>query len=251
MVMPSAIVHSSPEDLAAAAVHYIGSVAWEAFIQRGRFTIALAGGSTPERTYALLARPENARRVNWERTLVFFGDERLVPHDDPRSNFAMAERSLLSRVPLPADNVFAVPVEIGPPEAVAAAYAGTLAREFNLPPGGLLPRFDLILLGLGDDGHTASLFPGKPALEERDAWVVATPPGVLPPPVERVTFTFPVLNAAREVVFLVSGAGKAEVLREVLEGAPPVSERPAVGVRPAEGRLVWLVDEAAAGRLSR
>jgi len=251
MSEPSVRISPSPDALAAAAVERFVAAAAAAVTERGRFVVALAGGSTPERAYSLLASPENAPRVDWARTFVYFGDERLVPHDDPRSNFAMAERSLLSRVPLPADNVFAVPVEIGPPEAVAAAYAATLAREFNLPPNSLLPRFDLILLGLGDDGHTASLFPGKPTLEERDAWVVATPPGVLPPPVDRVTFTFPVINAARKVAFLVSGPGKSEVLREVLEGSPSVRDRPAVGVRPAEGELVWLLDEAAAARLSR
>lgn len=244
---PTVQVYPSPDALAAAAVDRIVAAAEAAARDRGRFVIALSGGSTPERAYSLLARPENARRVDWGSTFVFFGDERVVPLDDPRSNYAMARRSLLAHIPLSPDQVFPPPVQLGEAGAVAAGYARALTEAFGISEG--LPRFDLILLGLGDDGHTASLFPGQPALEEREAWVVASPPGVLPPPVHRVTFTFPVINAAREVIFLVSGPAKAAVLREVLEGAPSVSERPAAGVRPA-GELAWLVDEAAAERLA-
>lgn len=248
MTKPTVQVYPTPDALAAAAVERILAAAAAAVRDRGRFTLALAGGSTPERAYALLAQPANAARLDWARALMFMGDERLVPLDDPRSNYAMAHRSLLAHVPLPPANVFAVPVQLG--HAAAGAYAATLAEKLAVPAGGPPPRFDVILLGLGDDGHTASLFPGKPALDEHTAWIVASPPGVLPPPVDRVTFTFPVLNAARQVIFLVAGAAKAAMLREVLEGRPAVRERPAAGVAPAEGELVWLVDEPAAAQLS-
>ena len=135
MTTPSVRVYPTPDALAAAAVERVVAAARAAVAERGRFVIALAGGSTPERAYSLLARPENAGRVDWPRALVFFGDERLVPLDDPRSNYAMAHRSLLAHVPLSPERVFAVPTQIGPGEAVAAAYAGTISRELGLAPG--------------------------------------------------------------------------------------------------------------------
>jgi 6-phosphogluconolactonase len=224
------------------AADRIAHLAAEAVAARGRFTLALAGGSTPEKTYAVLAADPG--RLDWSKALLFLGDERMVPPDDPRSNFGLAKRTLLDRVP--AATAFPVPTDR--PDA-AAAYAAVLSAAFGVPVDGPPPRFDLILLGLGDDGHTASLFPGKPALDAT-AWTAASPPGDLPPPVDRVTLTFPVLNAAREVLFLVTGGKKADVVREVLEGSPPVREKPAAGVRPTDGVVSWFLDAAAAGRLS-
>src|SRR5947209_1703520 len=227
-------------EAAAAAVH-----------ERGRFTLALAGGSTPEKTYGLLAQPRLAALVDWAKAFLFLGDERFVPPDDPRSNYGMAKRSLLDRVPVPPDQVFPIPTD-GPDAATAAAaYARTLAAAFGVPSDGPPPRFDLILLGLGDDAHTASLFPGKPALNETRAWVTASPPGVLPPPVDRVTLTFPALNAARAVLFLVAGDKKAAVVKEVIESPPDPMTRPASAVRPTDGTVTWLLDEPAARLLAR
>jgi 6-phosphogluconolactonase len=244
------VVCRDADQLAAAAADRILQAADEAVRARGRFTLVLSGGSTPEKTYTLLAQPERASRIDWSKTYLFFGDERCVPRDDPRGNYHMAALSLLGRAPVPADHVFPVPTDAKGP-ADAAAYARTLAAFFALPPEGSPPRFDLVLLGLGDDGHTASLFPGAAALAEDRAWVTWSPPGTLPPPVDRVTLTFPVLNAARRVMFLVAGANKAGPLLDVLEGQPTPNERPAAGVRPAEGELTWLVDEAAARLLAR
>jgi len=271
---PTLLVCRDADELSARAAERIVEGAGESVRDRGRFTLALAGGSTPEKTYTLLARPDPVARLDWSRAYLFFGDERFVPPDDPRSNYAMVRRSLLPGAPVPAGQVFPIPTDQPSPADSAAAYAATLVRAFALPPGGAPPEFDLVLLGLGDDGHTASLFPGAPALAETRAWVTWSPPGVLPPPVDRVTLTFPVLNAARRVLFLVSGGSKAEALRDVLEvvgqvrgagvvregskaealrdvlegGAPP-AVRPAAGVRPATGTLTWLVDAAAASLL--
>ncbi|MBI3407279.1 MAG: 6-phosphogluconolactonase [Planctomycetes bacterium] len=234
--------------LAADAAERIIRAAEAAVAARGRFLFVLAGGSTPEKTYALLAQSENARRLNWAATTILFGDERMVPPDDTRSNFHMARSALLSKVPVPEKQILRIPTDRAP-SACAQTYAAIL--NFGQPPSASPPVFDLILLGLGDDGHTASLFPGAAALKEQKAWVTWSPPGVLPPPVDRVTMTFPVLNAAREVMFLVAGANKAAPVKEVLEGMPTVEKYPAAGVQPTSGKLTWLLDEAAAALLTR
>lgn len=216
-----------------------------AIAARGRCTIALSGGSTPEAMYRLLAVPQRASQVNWSRTLLFVGDERVVPTGDPRSNFGLVQRTLLDGISVPSANLFPVPIHADAAES-ARAYEEILRQAFE---GAAIPEFDLILLGLGDDGHTASLFPGMPTLHVTDRWLVATPPGVLPPPVDRVTFTFPVINAARRVVFLVGGEKKADTVRDVLAGGYSVDERPSVGVRPEHGELIWLLDRGASSKL--
>jgi 6-phosphogluconolactonase len=251
--MPDSIVTvcRDPDDLARRAADLLVETARTAIGQRGRFTVALSGGSTPEKCYTLLAGPEYSGQIDWTRTLLFFGDERFVPHHDSRSNYALARRTLLDLAPIPAANLFPVPTDRPTPGDSARDYAATLARAFAIAPDGPPPRFDLILLGLGDDGHTASLFPGANALNETRAWVASSPPGVLPPPVDRVTFTYPVLNAARHVAFLVAGAKKADIFKAVLEGNAGPAVHPAAGVRPTKGALTWLVDTAAAARLNR
>jgi 6-phosphogluconolactonase len=245
------IVCPDADALAERAAERIIDAAGRAVATAGRFTLALAGGSTPEKAYALLTRPPRVQRLPWDKTYLFFGDDRFVPHDDPRSNYAMAHRSLLAQAPIPAGQVFAIPMDRPTPAESAVEYGRTLASFFSVTPGAGVPCFDLILLGMGDDGHTASLFPGKPALHEASAWVTSSPPGVLPPPVDRVTFTFPVLNAAREVLFLVAGEKKAEPLRQVLEEPADVERFPSSGVQPSNGALVWLIDEAATRLLKR
>jgi 6-phosphogluconolactonase len=152
---------------------------------------------------------------------------------------------------VPADRVYPVPVQLATVDAAAVAYEETLVSVLGARDRRQPPRFDLILLGLGDDGHTASLFPHAASLAVTDRWVVSSPPGTLPPPVDRITLTDPVLDAARRVLFLVSGEKKAMVLRELLEGQPRPEERPAAGVRPGDGTVEWLVDEAAASALTR
>lgn len=200
--------------------------------------VALAGGHTPEGTYRLLAASPLRERIPWEALEVFWGDERCVPADDERSNQRMARRTLLDHVPLPAGHVHPMACATEPTFA-AETYQDVLARRC----GPSLPRFDLVLLGLGADGHTASLFPGTPALAEERRWVTEVQaPGQ---DFARLTLTLPVINNAAEVMFLVAGEEKAPVLRRLFDGAAP--ELPAARVRPTSGRLRWLVDRAAAG----
>jgi 6-phosphogluconolactonase len=206
---------------------------------RGRGRIALAGGRTPEALYRLLADPPYRDQIPWESVEVFWGDERCVPPDHAESNYRMAHEALLSRVPIPPGNVHRMAGEAGDPSAAAGDYEAVLHRACGIPP-----RLDVCLLGLGPDAHTASLFPGSPALEE-------TPRSVAAVWVEtfrawRLTLTPPVLNAARYVIFLVCGADKAEALRAVLEGPAAPERYPAQIVRPPEGRVEWLLDREAA-----
>ena len=229
--------------LATAAAQTIASIASEAVASSGRFTIALSGGGTPRETYMRLARPPHGEAVPWNRIFVFFGDERCVPPDHPQSNYRMAQETLLGHVPIPSANVFPV-TDIGDGEAAAVAYARTLGEVFGLRRGEL-PRFDMILLGLGVDGHTGSLFPGSPALKEVFRPVVAVHAAAAAIPV-RVTLTYPVLNNAANVIFLVAGAEKAKVVRAVVKDRAPL---PAGLVSPPNGRLVWMLDRPAAASL--
>ena len=244
------MVFPDPDALAISAAEFIVRAARDAIDQRGRFTLALAGGSTPEKTYRRLASSEMAGKIDWSKSYLFMGDERFVPAADPASNFGMAQRSLLNHVPVPKGNVFPVPTESRAVSVAAQQYHQTLARFFGQVGDTAPPRFDLILLGLGDDGHIASLFPGMPSLVVDDCWVTWSPPGTLPPPVDRVTMTFPVLNHARSVLFLVAGDKKSDVLHEILEGHPSVQKPPAAGIRPVAGTVTWLLDKAAASNIN-
>ncbi|HET7890715.1 MAG TPA: 6-phosphogluconolactonase [Candidatus Sulfotelmatobacter sp.] len=236
---------TTPQELFSAAAEEVVRTANDAVKQRGRFTIALAGGSTPKSLYNLLAT--NARvDLPWDRMFFFFGDERHVPPTDPDSNYRMADESMLSKIPVAAANVFRIPAENPDAEAVAEAYEVTLKTFFALQPG-QPPRFDLILLGMGPDGHTASLFPGTAALQEKKRLVVAN--WVEKLKTHRITLTLPVLNAAHCVTFLVSGTDKAAVLRTVLEEDAPADQYPSKLVRLNDGNLIWLIDRAAASQL--
>jgi 6-phosphogluconolactonase len=223
----------------AAAAHWIAR-ATEAIAARGRFAVALSGGATPRAAYALLATPAWADRVDWARVHVFWSDERCVPPNHPESNYRLAREALLDHVPLPGANVHRIHAEREPQEA-AAEYERTLRVFFSAAPA---PRFDLALLGLGVDGHTASLFPGTAAVYERERWVVAHYVPQLT--AWRVTLTSVVLDAADQVTFLVSGAQKAARLQQVLTGPYQPDVLPAQVVRPAPGHLLWLVDATAA-----
>ena len=237
-------VLTTPQELFAVAAEEVVRLANQAVAERGRFTIALSGGSTPKSLYNLLAT--NARTtLPWDRMYFFWSDERHVPATDPDSNYRMASEAMLSKVPVPAGNVFRVPTEN--PDA-AEEYESTLRKFFQLGPG-QFPQFDLILLGMGPDGHTASLFPGTAGLQEKTRLVIAN--WVEKLKTHRLTFTFPVLNAARSVAFLVSGTDKAPVLRAVLEEKVPGEQYPAKLVQPTDGKLIWFLDRAAASALSQ
>jgi 6-phosphogluconolactonase len=232
-----------PAALADAAGRLIVERSQQAIDARGVFSVALSGGSTPRDLHHRMASPPLAQQIDWARVEIFFGDERCVPPEDPQSNYHMAEETLLSHVPVPASHVHRMRGELPPVEA-ADDYERQLKAFFKADP----PRLDVILLGMGDNGHTASLFPGLSAVHEQQRWVVAEEV----PEVDmwRITLTPVVLNLAREVVFLVAGEGKASMLRQVVEGPFAPEERPAQVVRPSPGEVMWLVDAAAAEQLS-
>ncbi|MGD0598783.1 MAG: 6-phosphogluconolactonase [Terriglobales bacterium] len=231
------LFHGAAEEFARAARAAIGA--------QGRFAVALSGGSTPKGLYSLLAA--SYADFAWNRVFLFFGDERHVPPTEADSNYRMVKESLLTKIAIPAENVFRVPAENPDAAAAAADYEAQLRRFFELRPGEF-PRFDLILLGMGPDGHTASLFPDSLALDEQSRLVVAN--WVAKLNTHRITFTFPVLNRAAEVMFMASGADKADILHQVLEGKsiPPL---PSQRVQPSDGKVLWMLDEAAAAKLTR
>jgi 6-phosphogluconolactonase len=217
----------------------------DAVARRGRFLFCLAGGATPKPLYELLASAPFTRSIEWPRVHVFWGDERCVRSDQPESNYRMAREALLDHVPLPQTNIHRIRGEDEPSEA-AAAYENLLGDFFGNKKASITSSFDLVVLGMGADGHTASLFPGSTAAQETHRWVVATPgpqSGSW-----RVSLTPVVVNAAENVTFLVSGADKAERLKDVLEDEPP-DRLPAQLIRPTHGALHWMIDEAAATRL--
>lgn len=237
---------TTPQELSAAAAEEVVHETEEAVAARGRFTIALSGGSTPRNLFTLLAT--NGRStLPWDRMFFFWGDERHVPPTDAESNYRMADEAMLSKIPVAVGNIFRVAAENPDAAAAAEAYEQTLRKFFALESG-QVPRFDLILLGLGPDGHTASLFPGTAAVQERTRLVVANWVDKLK--TSRITLTLPVLNAARCVAFLVSGTDKADALKAVLEGDAPGEQYPSKLVKPTDGKLIWLVDRAAASGLS-
>ncbi len=219
-------------------------MARQAIAEHGQFSVALSGGSTPRELYALLAQPEFAGQVNWERVHVFWGDERDVPSDDPASNYRMAFETL-GQLPIPAQQVHRIPTELGP-EKAAVAYEQTL-REFFQVEGDHSPNFDLVLLGLGANGHTASLFPQSPALQETTHWVISQ--YVDEVKMHRITLTAPILNAAENILFLVTGTDKAETVHAVLRGEYRPDFLPAQLIQPTHGLVVWLLDRGAASRL--
>src|SRR5579884_183976 len=218
-------------------------------VQAGRpFTVALSGGSTPAILYRLLAASPFREALSWRAIHLFFGDERCVPTDSPDCNYHMAFETLISQIGIPAQNVHRMPGDLADRDAAARQYEAELRAFFPLSEGEW-PRFDLVFLGMGPDGHCASLFPHKPALQERQRLVVATDPG-LPPLVPRLTLTLPVLNNAAHVLFLVAGADKAETLARVLEGPPDPEALPSQNIAPTDGALTWLIDKDAAALLN-
>ncbi len=234
----------TPDAVMAAAAERFVAAAAQATNARGRFVVALAGGSTPRGLYQLLAAEPRRNRMDWGATEVFWGDERCVPPDDAASNYRMAQDALLDRVPIPAANIHRIRGEADPALA-APEYEGILRERFGTPEGPPRPGtgFDLVLLGLGPDGHTASLFPGSAALREGERWARAARGPA--PPHWRVTLTPIVFRAAREVIFLVTGSEKAAALQRALGEDGGSAEEPSRMVLPARGVVRWLVDSAA------
>lgn len=241
--MPEDVVrYQDPSAVVTAAADAVARELREAVERRGRACVVLSGGETPRALYRRLA--ESREGLPWANVWWFFGDERWVPTHDPLSNFAMVEQALFSKAPIPRSRIVAVPTDAANPAAGARAYEAALREHC---PGVDWPAFDLVLMGLGADGHTASLFPGDPALAERTAWVTTTRAGRPVP--DRVTLTIPVFAHARAMIVLVTGAAKADALAATRAGPRDPTRWPAQAVIPTAGRCLWFMDDAAAAKL--
>lgn len=240
--MAEIVRYTDAEALARAAAQQVVLLAQQAISTRGHFSIVLSGGSTPRMLYEALARLPFRDQIDWQNTHVFWGDERCVPPDHADSNYHMAHKALLTHVPVDTKQIHRLRGEDAPD--LAASTYETALKRFFAPQS---PQFDLILLGLGDDGHTASLFPGTTALHEETRWVAANYVPKLA--AWRLTLTPHVINQAAAIVFLVVGEGKADILREVVHGPYQPELYPAQRIEPETGRLIWMVDEAAASLL--
>ena len=240
------VVCRDRDDLGRQAAALFVQAVIEAIAARGRFSVALSGGATPRALYSALAGPPFAEKIPWEGVHLFWGDERAVPPDHPDSNYKMAYEALIAHVPIPPRNVHRMPAERSDLQTAAKEYEKSL-RDFFRPPQGEIPSFDLILLGIGSDGHVASLFPGSEALNEQQRWVIAVYVAHLKS--SRLTLTLPVLNRARQIFFLAAGREKAEIIRGLLSENASRSDLPARQVRPESGRLIFFLDKEAAGLL--
>jgi len=240
-------ISSTPAEVASAAARFFTDQVIAAAQARGIARVAISGGTTPKVMFGLLADPSQPflKQVPWDKLDLYWVDERCVPPDHADSNYRMTKEQLLSRVPLPAERVHRMEGEL-PPEEAAARYEATIRNGFRLE-GAETPTFDLVLLGMGDDGHTASLFPHTEALDEMSHIVVAN--HVQQKDTWRITLTWPVINQGREVAFLIEGAGKTQVLHDVLLGPYQPETFPSQLIRPASGKLTFLLDSAAAAKL--
>jgi 6-phosphogluconolactonase len=238
-------VFSDAEQLNEALAQWIVSTAKESVARQSRFTIALTGGSSPKKLYQLLTQPPYKDELFWKDTYVFWGDERFVPQEDDRYNAKMAYETLLNHIPVPRDQIYPMPYStVIPPEEVARQYENLLRNHFNTSA----PQFDLILLGMGDDGHTASLFPRTPVLDEKERWVRDV--YHTGQQMYRITLTAPLINQAKKIAFLLFGENKAQVLQNILEGGYQPQQLPTQLIKPLSGELHWFMDEAAASKLT-
>jgi len=239
-------IYPDTETLSQEAARYIVRVAQESITAHKRFTIALSGGSTPKKLYGLLAEEPYRSQIDWAQVDIFWSDERCVPADDAESNFLMAQQVLLSKIPVPANQIHRMPAD--QTDRDAASYAYTLEMQQTIGSENV-PSFDLIQLGMGPEGHTASLFPHQPSLHEQQRLVM--PVTVPKPPPPRLTFTPRLLNAAAHVLFLVTGAEKQDAVKAVLEGDYQPDKYPAQIVQPTKGEVTWMLDQTAAEKLQR
>ena len=246
MSNPEIIVCPDAGELSQKAADRFVALANEASTIFGRFAVALSGGSTPKTLYSLLALPGFADRIPWSKVHLFWGDERCVPPDHPDSNYRMVRESLLSKINLTPENVHRMAGE-KEPKLAAAEYEEQLIRFFRLT-NDALPRFDLTLLGLGEDGHTASLFPGSEALTETQRLVAANFVEKLN--AHRLSLTFPVLNESAQIYFLVAGKNKATTVKELLGTHPTIAQFPAQRIQPVDGALTWFITRDAAAELA-
>lgn len=239
MNKPNIRRYPDPDQCCLAAAEHIARTAAASVAARGYFTLVLSGGNTPRLLHRHLVSPPFADRIPWDKTHLFWGDERLVPATDPDSNYAMAASTLIAKIDIPAANIHPMPVDLQNHQDGARAYEKTIRTFFTEKSGEELPCFDLILLGMGPDGHTASLFPSAPALDEQERWVVAVEHPNASPPVPRLTLTLPIINNARQVLFILAGAEKNKLLRLITDDpARAARSYPAALVQPKD-RLFW------------
>lgn len=237
-------IQKDPAELGKVAADLFIESAKTAIAEKGKFNVALTGGSSPVKLYRLLAQDTYKSQLDWNKVFVFWGDERWVPLDDEQSNAGMAYETLLNHVPVPEKNIYPMWAAGITPEARAIEYSQYLEKEL-----GKEGVFDLILLGMGDDGHCASLFPGTRVLEEKEKWVEGY--FLESKDIYRITLTAPLINKAKKIVFFVFGENKANALYEVLEGEINPTQYPSQMIRPEQGDILWLVDEAAASKLQK
>ncbi len=237
-------IYPDTSTLSREAAQYIVRLANESIVTRGCFSIALSGGSTPKTLYGLLATEPYRSQLDWSSIELFWSDERCVPPDNADSNYAMANEALLSKIPIPPNHIHRMPADKADRDAASQEYTLEIQRVFGTNG---IPSFDLLQLGMGPDGHTASLFPHQPSLREQQRLVM---PVIVPkPPPPRLTFTPPLLNAARNILFLVTGSDKAEAVHAVLEGDYQPEVYPTQIVRPPNGEITWMLDTNAATKL--
>lgn len=237
---------ANPAETSRAAAEFFAQTALEAVHSRGRFTVAMTGGSSPKQLYELLSQPPLLEKIPWNRTFVFWGDERWVPAGDPRNNAKMTSEALLNRVPVPKEQIYPMSYsDVLPPATVAEQYEDLLRNHFGAEP----PQFDLILLGLGENGHTASLFPHTPVLDEQTRWVREV--YLDDQQMYRLTLTAPLINQARQIAFLLFGESKAQVLHDVMHGKYQPQELPTQLIKPTSGELHWFLDQAVAAKVAQ
>jgi 6-phosphogluconolactonase len=240
----SVAIYSDIDTLSQEAARYVVRVASESITTHGRFTLVLAGGSTPKKLYGLLASEPYRDQIDWALTEIFWSDERCVPPASEDSNYHLAQEVLLSKVPISVAQIHRMPADADNRDQASLAYTQEIQRVFGTNG---IPSFDLIQLGMGPEGHTASLFPHQASLHEQTRLIM--PVTVPKPPPPRLTFTPPLLNAAMHVLFLVTGQDKADALQAVLEGEYNPDEYPAQIIRPTQGEVAWMLDPAAASKL--
>ncbi|MHB8597231.1 MAG: 6-phosphogluconolactonase [Ktedonobacteraceae bacterium] len=237
-------LYADSDTLSRDAAQYIVRLATESVVSHGRFTIALSGGTTPRKLYGMLGDEPYRSQIDWALVDIFWSDERCVPPDSEDSNYLLAQQVLLNKIPIPAAQIHRMPADEPDRDAASQAYTDEMRRVFATNG---IPSFDLIQLGMGPEGHTASLFPHQASLHEQQRLVM--PVSVPKPPPPRLTFTPPILNAAHNVLFLVTGADKADAVQAVLEGAYNPDEYPAQIVQPTNGEVFWMLDTKAASAL--
>ncbi|NIO09332.1 MAG: 6-phosphogluconolactonase [Deltaproteobacteria bacterium] len=240
-------LYKDPDELSRAAAEKVIAINRKAASRGGRFSLVLSGGSTPRRLFQMLAAEPYCDQMDWTHVEFFWGDERTVPPDHQDSNFHMANEALLQKITLRPEQIHRMKAESEDPDASARDYQREIAKVFEIPERGRPPSFDLVLLGLGPDAHTASLFPHTSGIMERESWVVKNHVPQLK--TNRITMTVPILNRAKMILFLVVGHDKAEALHSVIEGSRDPERFPAQLIQPDEGELVWMVDREAAARI--